>query len=320
MSVVCLVDNSVHDSIEAMHKHIRPLMKQETYYRQYLNKRCLGSGKEIPFKSAEQYLSQDFIDKNQIRAFLKKEPIRGREWAISWLRKRKEEKGLVYAPSQVELKSLQCPSIPYYNSVGGYYSITRELGFLDRFTDKIPAKTIDLKDKSIICDNREQKPLILAAKTVKGTLNVGDYALAAPHDQGVYIERKSISDFAGTLNARENVRKNKKKDDTLSTNLERFDRELARAKEDGHYIVMLVENKITDALSFSYLPQMNWSKVTPSHVFKNLRDMLTKYPLTFQAVFVEGRVEAARVALKIFELGLQVKNVDLEFMYEEGQL
>ncbi len=144
--------------------------------------------------------------------------------------------------------------------------------------------------------------------------------MAAPHDKGVYIERKSVSDFAGTLNARENTRENKKKDDTLFTNLDRFDRELARAKENGHYIVMLVEVKITDALSFDYLPQMRWSRVKPSHVMKNLRDFLVKYPLNFQAVFVDGRVEAARVALKVFGMGEQVKSVDLQHAYEEGQL
>lgn len=313
MSVICLIDNTEHESIEALHKHIRPLMKQESYWTHYHPKVCLGSGKPIPFKNAEQYLNQDFIDKNQIRSFLKKEPIRGREWAINWLKKRKEEKGLIYAPSQVELRSLQCPSMPYYDSVGGYYEITRELGFKDRYNGQSPVFTSEISD--IIQDSREQNPLKLGANTVVAKLDAGDYGLATPHDKGIYIERKSLSDMVSTLSARAIQRK--KGEDS---NVERFDRELARAKESGHYIVMLVESPITDALSFDYLPQLRWSRVKPSHVWHNLRDFLTKYPLTFQAVFVGGRQEAARVALKIFQMGEQVKSVDLHHAYEKGLL
>ena len=323
MSVICLIDNTEHESIEALHKYIRPLMKQETYYLSYYKKICLGSGKPILFKNAEQYLSQDFIDKNQIKAFLKKEPVRGREWAVNWLKKRKEEKGLIYAPSQVELRSLSCPTMAYFDSVGGYYNICRELGFKDRYvqyTEQNTAEMVKQDDICIICDTREQKPLELTCKTIKGTINVGDYALAEPHDKGIRIERKSISDFASSLNCRENIRENKKKDDTVFSNLERIDRELARAKEDGLYVVMLVENSLVDSLSFDYLPQMRWSRVKPQHVFKNLRDLLVKYPHTFQAVFADGRKEAARIALKILSMGEDVKKYDVQYMLEKGVL
>lgn len=318
MSVICLIDNTEHESIEALHKHIRPLMKQETYWTHYHPKVCLGSGKSIPFKNAEQYLNQDFIDKNQIEAFIKKDPVRAREWAIDWLRKRKEEKGLVYAPSQAELRSLSCPSMPYYESVGGYYKITRELGFKDRYTGQSPEFMSVIS--SVVQDSREQQPLKLGIPILVAALNHGDYRVAGAADKGVYIERKSISDFAGTLNSRENTRENKVKDDTVFTNIERFDRELARAQVEGHYVVMLVETSITDALSFKLLPQMRWSRVQPSHVWHNLRAMLTKYPLTFQAVFADGRQEAARIALKIFQMGEQVKKVDLQYVHEKGLL
>lgn len=320
MSITCLIDNTEHESLEALHKYLRPRMKQENYYTHYLNKRCLGSGEPIPFKNAEQYLAQDFLDKNQIRSFLKKEPIRGREWAINWLKKRKEEKGLIYAPSQVELRSLQCPSMPYYESIGGYYKITRELGFKDRYIRPKEIVASEISDVTYICDTREQLPLKLSGNVIRGKINAGDYSLAAPHDKGVYIERKSISDFAGTLNQRTNVRENKRKADTEFTSLERFDRELARAAEQRHYIVMVVENKISDALSFDYLPQMRWSKVKPSHCFKNLRDLLIKYPLSFQVVFVDGRTEAARMVAKVLGMGEQVRITDLQFAYEEGIL
>jgi hypothetical protein len=295
-------------------------MKQETYYVQYFAKKCLGTGQSIPFKTVDQYLAQDFIDKNAIKAFIKKEPSKAREWAISWLKKRKEEKGLVYAPSQVELRSLQCPSQPYFDSVGGYYKITKELGFKDRYTNESLVFNALPGDCSVIVDNREQKPLKFAIKTTKGTIHEGDYALAAPHDKGIYVERKSLNDMVSTLNRRINEREKKKGGVTVDTSFDRFDRELARAAEKGNYIVMVVENSISDALSFNYLPQLRWSRVSPSHVMKNLRELLTKYPLSFQAVFTDGRDEAARVTMRIFEMGEQVRRVDLQNALERKLL
>lgn len=318
MSIVCLIDSTEHGSIEALHKYIRPKMKQETYYTQYFDKKCLGSGKPIPFKTAEQYLSQDFIDKNQIKAFIKKEPVKAREWAVNWLKKRKEEKGLVYAPSQAELKSLHCPSMLYFDSVGGYYEIARELGFKHRYvsyTEQNTAIAVTSDDICIICDTREQKVLDFTARTVKGTLNVGDYALAAPHDKGIRIERKGLGDFVGSLNCRKITRK--KGDDS---SFERFSREMDRAVEAGQYVVMVVESSINDALGFNYLPQMRWSRVSPSHVFHNLRELLVKYPLSFQVVFADGRTEAARLVVKLLTMGMEVKTIDLEYAYQRGLL
>lgn len=319
MSIICLADQTEHRDVKSLHAHLRHFhIKQADYYVQFFPRRCLGTGQPIPFRDRDQYFSQDFVDKNAIKKFIKNNPNEGREWAIGWLRKRKEEKQLVYAPSQVELRSLSCPSMPYYDSVGGYYEICRELGFKDRYasyTEQTIVKAGYWDDKCIVCDTREQKPLGFTVKTVRETLNVGDYALAAPHDKGVRIERKSLADAVGSLNCRKITRK--KGEDS---SFERLDRELARATENGQYVVMVVESPITQALSFSYLPQLKWTKVSEAHVFKNLRDLLTKYPLSFQAVFADGRVDAAQKVLKIFEMGDQVRRVDLQNAVEKGLL
>ena len=51
-----------------------------------------------------------------------------------------------------------------------------------------------------------------------------------------------------------------------------------------------------------------------------VRDILTDFPFSFQAVFVDGRVEAAKAAIGIFELGEQVKTTDIQHVYEEEKL
>ncbi len=85
-------------------------------------------------------------------------------------------------------------------------------------------------------------------------------------------------------------------------------------------MVMMVESSITDAQSIEYLPQTKWVKASSAYLLHNLRDLLVKYPLHFQCVFVEGRIEMARAMLRVFEMGHQVKSCDLQFAYEEGLL
>ena len=302
--IICKIDNSTHESVELLHKYLRKFhIKQSKYYEEYCPKKDLLTGEKIDFKDYNQYFNQDFKNKNNLKKWLKNNPDKGREWAVNWLIKRKEEKSLIYAPSYIELRSLFAPSMDYFNSIGDYYSITKELGFLDRYNnDKLKFKPF--KNKTIIIDTREQNPITLSLPTINGTVAVGDYALQGKDDLGIYIERKSLQDFCGTL----------------SGGLERFDRELKKAQEAGLYIVMMVESNLSDSLSFSFLPQMKWTKAQPSFIFKNLRDLLNKYPLNFQVIFTEGRKDFANKMIKIFELGEQVKKVDLQYRIENQEI
>ena len=204
----------------------------------------------------------------------------------------------------------------YYDYIGGYYNITRELGFKDRYIDANPEFSLNTLGVTLIQDTREQTPLSLPLKTEVRKLDYGDYGLAAPHDQGIYIERKSLNDFVGSLTTRKVVRK-KKGDDS---SFERIERELTRAKEAGHYIVMLVESPITDALTFDELPWMRHGKASPTYIWHNLRELLNRFPLSFQVVFANGRQDAARKMMRIFQMGQQVRQIDLEYAAEKGLL
>jgi len=320
LPILCPVDDSVHDSLESLHAHLKDIRyKRSSFYERYYPRQDVLTGEKIPFKESHMhdiagYLDQKFAKKNNLKKWLKLNPEEGKKWAIEWLKKRKEEKGLVYAPSQAELRSLLCPSMPYYDFIGGYYKITRELGFQDRYMDEVPVFT-PLGDATIIQDTREQNPLHLKHKVVVAKVDEGDYALDAAHSQGVFVERKSLSDFCGTLSSRKIERK-KSEDSSFA----RFDRELARALEQGHYIVMLVEENINNALGFEYLPHMQRVQASASHIFKNLRDLLVKYPLSFQVVFADGRVDAADKLVKILAMGKQARRIDLQNALEKGLL
>lgn len=317
MEIICKVDNSIHSSLEEMHEYLRRFkIARAKYYHEFYPKKDLLTGEPIVFKEYNQYFSQDFLTKTNLKKWIKQNPEEGKKWAIEWLRKRKDEKNLVYAPSQVELESLLCPTMIYYNTIGGYYNITKELGFKDRYEDISLKFTALPEDVEVICDTREQKLLKLPFKTIEQKLDWGDYALAGKNNKGIHIERKNLNDFIGTLSSKKVTRKDKKEDSSV----QRFERELIRAQKDNGYVVMLVESSLSDALSFNYLPQTKFSQAQPSHIFKNLRDLLNKYPLTFQVVFTEGRIDAVKKLIRIFELGEDVKKIDLQYAIKVGNL
>lgn len=278
-------------------------IKQKDFFEEYYPRFDLLTGQKIEYKDISSYFHSDFINKNNLKKYLKNNIEDGKKWAIEYLFDRKEEKQLIYSPSQTELRSLFCPSVPYYESIGGYNNICKELGYKVRYDYDTELKYKDLKNPTIIIDNREQNPLRLAVKTENGTINTGDYVLKGSKNN-IFVERKSISDFTGTL----------------SKGYERFGRELDRVVENNSYLVMLVENDINSSLNFSYLPQMKYTKASPSFIFKHLRELLTKYPNHFQCLFVDGRIEASKILMSIFKLGKQVKKIDLQYYYEKGEL
>ncbi len=321
-AIICAIDQSPHESLEALHKHLRSLkVKQEDYYTQWAPRRDRATGEVIPFKApASEYLKREFLNRNTLIRWFQQEPEAAREWATNWLRNRKAEKELIYAPCQVELRSLLCPSRIYYDRpLGAYDDLCESLGYQIRFPGRLPS-AVEPLSCPVIIDTREQKPLKLpGVEIIRAKVNAGDYGLPAEHDQNVYIERKSLSDFIGTLSSRETR--------AGDSNLDRFTRELERATEIGAYVIMLVEQKLDDALGYKderYNAPLFYAyehvKVSPEHLFHNLRALLHRFPHNFQALFVNGRRPAAGAVTKLLAMGEAVKGVDLQYSYDSGAL
>jgi ERCC4-type nuclease len=302
--MLCLVDNTEHPDLESLHKYLRKLkVKQETYYTQYHARKDKLTGEPIVFKNVDQYLNSEFNSKDNLKKWLNQDLVGGREWAIAWLKKRKEEKNLVYPPMQVELRSLVCPTMHYYNHVGRYHEICDELGYKVRTNGTLELHALP-RDAKIIIDTREQHPLKFSVPTESNKLNCGDYGLDYAHDNGIYIERKSLGDFVGTLSARETNKGD--------SNFMRFIRELERAKELGHYVIMVVEENLDTALNGGGI---SYGRVSSEHIFYNLRRLLHEFN-NFQTLFVNNRAQAAKAIEVILAAGESVKNVDLQYLFE----
>tara|TARA_Y100000310_G_scaffold327947_1_gene395167 strand:+ start:1892 stop:2851 length:960 start_codon:yes stop_codon:yes gene_type:complete len=307
--VICKACGKEFKTDRQLHAHIKVHdLRVVGYYQKYYPRYDLYKEEIIKYKTKEQYFSTDFNSRTNLRLWLK---ARNPEEAVSYckdlLLKRKEKKNLIYTPSQVELRSILSPPIQYLHEIfKNYYSYCEKIGFKNKYqfpTEMIEGKEYEKPQYSIHVDTREQLPLKWDNyPTQSMTLSVGDYTFSEPKlTCNCYIERKSLADFISTLSVR---------------NFERFEKEIIRAKEMEANLIVLVEDSLSNAMNFKYLPYISKKiKVTPEYIFHNVRQLIQKYPHV-QFLFVKGRKESKRVIKKIFFSGCLHKSIDLQLTYD----
>jgi ERCC4-type nuclease len=233
-----------------------------------------------------------------------------KEYCSSLMKKRIEKKGIEYAPTQVELRTIMSPPIQYHDKLfGSYNEFCEDLGLKTKFIS--PNQIIENEkwkgdEYKIYVDTREQKPLKFKNRQVEiKTLKFGDYAFSDKEATcNCYIERKNLSDFIGTI----------------SGGHERFVNEIERAREANAYLVVLVEDTLTNSLSFPFLRHISKKiKATPEFIFNRVRSLTQNYP-HLQFLFVKGRIESSRVIEKIFTSGCVHEKIDLQLAYDTKKL
>lgn len=315
--LTCKICAEVFSAERTFHSHFKKHdIKLEEYYLKFYPKKDLLTNEILKFKNKEHYFNHDFESKRNLISWLRKSPTNA---SVDYLKKilieRKAAKNLVYTPSQVELISLSnCPSLTIFNQFFDYYKTCEELGYKNKF-DLISLfksnKTI--YDSSVLTnqenlykiyiDTREQKPLNIKYKTEIKKLDFGDYSLNDLEKSGnVFVERKSLVDLISSV----------------GKNIDRFKREIEKARDAGAYLVILTESSIQDSLNFNYLPWISKSiKVTPDYIFHNIRSLIQEYP-NIQFLFVDGRVRAAETIKTLFAYGSIVRKVDLQYLQDAG--
>jgi hypothetical protein len=307
MSVICKVDGKEFKDEKSLHLALRGYgLNKEKYYHTYYPKKDLFSGETINFKSKEQYFNSDFNDKNNMKKWLKDQPIeKAQEYCKSLLVKRKADKNIVYSPTQVELRTIMSPSVIFYNKIfNNYYDLCSEVGLENKFvhpkdiTNQFKNK-LTVRD-TIYVDTREQSWLKFDIPFEIKTLPFGDYSCSNDNCD-CYIERKSLSDFISTLSI---------------GNLDRFKNEITKAKKNNAYLVVVIEEKLANALSFQYLPHISKKiKATPEYIFHNVRQLIQDYD-NLQFLFVDGKNEMKRVIESIFSSKCFYKKIDLQLAYD----
>jgi hypothetical protein len=197
------------------------------------------------------------------------------------------------------------PSIVFYNKIfRDYYDVCSSIGLENKFihpcniTNQFNNK-LNKKD-TIYVDTREQSWLKFDIPFEIKTLSFGDYA-CSNDNCGCYIERKSLSDFISTLSVK---------------NFDRFKNEIDKAQKNNSYLIVIVEEKLANALSFQYLPHISKKiKATPEYIFHNVRSLIQEYS-NLQFLFVDGREEMKRTIESIFASKCFYSKVDLQLAYD----
>jgi hypothetical protein len=307
MSVICKVDGKEFKDEKSLHLALRGYgLNKEKYYHTYYPRRDLLTGDTINFKTKEQYLNSDFNDKNNLKKWLKQQTIeKAQEYCRGLLVKRRNDKNLIYTPSQIELRTIMSPSIIFYNKIfDDYYELCSDIGLENKFVHP-NIITNQFKNKlnsknTIYVDTREQNWLKFDIPFEIKTLPFGDYT-ANNDNCNCYIERKSLSDFISTLSVK---------------NFDRFKNEIEKAHVNNSYLIVIVEEKLSNALSFQYLPHISKKiKATPEYIFHNVRQLMQEYS-NLQFLFVDGRTEMKSSIEAILSSNCFYKKVDLQLAYD----
>jgi len=308
---VCKVCSEEFASDASLHKHLKVHeMRVVQYYQTHYPRYDIYNKEIIKFKNKEQYFSSEFNSRTNLRMWLKAQTKEAaQEYCKNILVSRKNKKKIVYAPTQVELRSIMSPPINYYNELfGDYYELCKSVGFeikhrnLHGPIDSISAVGLG---RVVYVDTREQRPLKFNLPIEIKTLKFGDYSFSDRDATcNCYVERKSLQDFVGTL----------------SGGFDRFCREIERSKDSDANFIVVIESDFNDVAGFQFLREVNKKvKATPEYIMHNVRDIIQKYPHV-QFLFVKGRKEAVRVIEKIFTCKCLYKEVDLQLAYDTDKL
>jgi len=307
MSFKCKVCGQEFETERKLHSHLKKHdLRVAAYYQKYYPRYDLHDGKIIKFKSKDYYFKTNFNTRtNQLKWIDNLPQDEAENYLKEILLKRKKEKDLKYSPCQVELRSLASPSvISFEKKFDNYYKLCESLGFKNKY-EKIQdiALATSHKDCKVYVDTREQLPLKFNLPTEVKGLKFGDYALSEKSlTCNCYIERKSLADFISTISV---------------SNYDRFCREIERAAENEANLIIVIEDTLTNALSFPFLPYISKKiKVTPEFIFHKVRAMIQKYD-HIQFLFVKGRKESVRVIEKIFFSKCIYKKIDLQLAYDK---
>ena len=305
MQQKCKVCDKELASQRGLHLHIKKQHKLEIkdYYIKHAPRVSRHYKKGIKFKNAKQYLSDEFINKEELLDWCRKGARQEvGEYLKKILKERISEKQLKYAPNHLELQIKEFPGIDVYKDLfGSYGNICREIGIEPMFNKTLPKKFFEENvddSMKIFIDTREQKPLKFK-NSEEMKLDFGDYTAAGDHYSYTYVDRKSEGDFKTTLS---------------SGNIDRFKRELERAREFSSYVFVVVESNLEKIKKGNIFAS---HKVNLPYIWHNMRLLSHEYRDVCQFVFAQNRKGSEKIIPKILKYGRRLWDVDLQYFIDK---
>lgn len=300
----CKICGKGFEYLKNLHVHIAKSEKMSliTYYHKYFPRRDLFNNELLPFNTVDQYFTTFFSSKHNMSTWFKSQ--NGSSKAIDLAKKilinRKNKNHLTLAPTQVELRTINAPSIGGYLSLFDYSEFCKSIGLrprLDYFNYEVKPTNHDIK---VIIDSREQQPFEFKKSRIS-KIDVGDYTAFGNDYSDVFVDRKSINDFFSTF--------------YTAKSFQRFKKEIARADEMGVYLFVLVEETLNTCLL--YKTKFVKDRGFVPHTFKNIRTLLEEHD-NIQFVFCKGRNHANETCLKILSQGENAMKMDIQYLIDKG--
>ena len=290
---------------KSFHAHLKKHgLYQAEYYCKYYPRYSLYYKKQIPFINKVDYFSKEFVDLNELLVWEKNADSQlVKAKCLELLSKRIEEKGYEYAPFHNELKTLELPPIDIFKKhFKSYSKACRAINKEPIFNKPMPFEFYDkdIPEFEILVDTREQDPLPFK-KTKKEKLYIGDYLNNQGEYTYTYVDRKSETDFLGTL----------------ASGVERFSREIEKAVALDSYLFVVIETTIN---KIKYNHKKFRRKTSLEYVFHNMRYLTHKYPRSVQFIFTGDREKSLDLIPRLLYFGSSLWNVDVQYYldYELG--
>ncbi len=310
----CKVCGKEFESKRGLHCHLKEHgIYVAEYYTTYYPKLSKLNQTPIPFKKGmnrDEYFNQDFIDKKEMNQWLsqgQKDEVK--EYILKSFKKRIKEKSLKVMPSHVEGLIHRLPSIDYcIEHFGSYSALAEILNVEPMFSKRLPKAFWEKEpDIKIFIDTREQQPLSFS-KQESMKLDFGDYTAAGENYSYTYVDRKSANDFIGTLSLK---------------SLDRFKREIERARQADSYIFIVIESDLVGLEAYMRSAKRNNfgpSKTNLNFIYHNMREISHEFSDVCQFVFTGSRENSERIIEKILYFGESLWNVDLQYYLDNYEL
>ena len=310
-SLECKECGKAFDSERALHCHIKAhQLTLAEYYVKHFGRKNKLTGELLPFKNKQDYFEKDFYNRTQLIKWCSenKDQEEVKEYIKNLLIKRINSKSLKRGPSHIELKINSLPSIDcYMNSFGSYTAACEACGVEPLFGTRLPPEffeNIDFTDMKIFIDTREQQPLVFKNQA-NMKLDFGDYTASGEYYDYTYVDRKSGNDFIGTLSL---------------GNLNRFKRELQRAKDLNSYVYVVVESslqKLEAYMRAAKNKKFGPHKTNIKFIYHNMREIAHDFSDCCQFVFTGSRESSQDIIQRILFFGKKIWNVDLQYYLDK---
>jgi ERCC4-type nuclease len=154
------------------------------------------------------------------------------------------------------------------------------------------------KDLEIIIDTREQCPLFFSnSRNLK--LDFGDYTLGGEHYSYTYVDRKTATDFLGTM----------------KNGIQRFEKEIQRAISFGCFLYIVVEDTIQNIENhIKFQSAINKGSGNSQYAFHQMRELLHKYPRHIQFVFTGNRAKSCQIIPYLLYYGKKLWDTDIQHL------